>query len=75
MFEIWIDDTDGCIVSMNGYDDPDVPMYLRWDWGDGTFSEGEFPQQHKYPSSGIYTLKVSDPFGNSKIDFVDVTCP
>jgi len=75
MFVVWLDETNGCIVTMNGYDDPDVPMDLRWEWGDNTISEGEFPQQHKYPSSGTYTLKVSDPFGNSSMVFVDVTCP
>ena len=59
---------EGFPVTLDGnYKDVDeiTPPYILWDFGDGTFMEGNLVPSHTYPDDGVYvaTLYVVDSFG------------
>jgi len=49
---------DGLEVSINGGATGN-PSSIGWSWGDGTSTQGFFPQTHSYASAGSYTVLVT----------------
>jgi hypothetical protein len=54
-FEIVSIDEENDVVYIENTSYSDVEVFYFWDWGDGTFSEGEFPT-HTYAEAGLYTI-------------------
>jgi len=51
---------DGLQVSINGAATGGAQVnYIQWNWGDGTTTQGWFPQNHSYASAGSYTVLVT----------------
>ena len=55
---------EGCRVIVEG-DISGSTNPPTWDWGDGSISEGWFPQEHQYNAQGWYTIRawVTTPWG------------
>jgi hypothetical protein len=74
--EVWQDTekSTGCTVNLNGYYVNKVDTSpLKWFWGDGTNTEGRFPQEHVYEQDGIYTIVVEAPSGKTNIINIEIT--
>lgn len=75
VFEVNKEASDGCFIRFNGvHIDPASTGPLIWDWGDGNFTEGYFPQEHTYSKSGSYVVNVEAPSGLKQNYIIDVDC-
>ena len=43
---------------------------LRWDFGDGTIIEGSVNMEHTYQTTGVYTIKVYDYYGDDDNPYI-----
>lgn len=75
VFNVRKEETNGCYVRFNGlHIDNNSQDSLSWDWGDGNFTKGFFPQEHTYTQSGSYSVVVTAPSGATKNFIIDVDC-
>jgi hypothetical protein len=65
--------SDQCVIKMN-FDFIHKPVMKLFDWGDGSFSEGEFPQEYTYRNTGVYGLTVSTAQGGSRSKIMALHC-
>ncbi len=72
--KLWVNSVNGCQVNLNGVI-RDVQGPWNWDWGDGASSTGWFPQDHTFPQSGSYVVRVSANSGEANSINVSVSCP
>jgi hypothetical protein len=75
VFNVNKEETNGCYVRFNGLIvDNTSKDPITWDWGDGNFAKGFFPQEHTYAKSGSYSVIVTAPSGSVKNFMIDVEC-
>ena len=73
--DVWQDfeESIGCKVSLNGfYFNAADNSPLQWFWGDGTETNGNFPQEHVYENNGRYTIIIRTPTDKTQILNVEV---
>jgi hypothetical protein len=75
-FNVVKESTNGCTVTFNGLHlDANSSDPLLWEWGDGNFTKGYFPQEHTYAKSDSYSVTVTAPSGLTRNFIIEVDCP
>jgi hypothetical protein len=75
VFNVNKEETNGCYVRFNGFImDNTSKDPITWEWGDGNFTKGFFPQEHTYTNSGSYSVTVTAPSGLTKTFIIEVNC-